>query len=127
MTLRLRPVAALGCILCHTPPRDAPTWQAPAHCGRSCCWANAVACGPRLAAHHAPPHAPAMFVVTEADAAAIRAVYQQRGEFSAAVELRRRFPGIGGNAQARECARIIAGWKPLPLRPKRMPKPPRSW
>jgi hypothetical protein len=30
-----------------------------------------------------------MFVVTEADAAAIRAVYQQRGEFSAAVELRR--------------------------------------
>jgi hypothetical protein len=26
------------------------------------------------------PHAPAMFVVTEADAAAIRAVYQQRGE-----------------------------------------------
>ena len=26
--------------------------------------------------------------------AAIRAVYQQRGEFAAAVELRRRFPGI---------------------------------
>jgi hypothetical protein len=67
-----------------------------------------------------------MFVVTEADAAAIRAVYQQRGEFSAAVELRRRFPGITDNTQAREWARIIAGWKPLPLRPvKRMPKPPR--
>ena len=32
-----------------------------------------------------------MFVVTEAEAAAIRAVYQQRGEFSAAVELRQRF------------------------------------
>jgi hypothetical protein len=31
-----------------------------------------------------------MFVVTEAEAAAIRAVYQQRGEFAAAVELRRR-------------------------------------
>jgi hypothetical protein len=63
-----------------------------------------------------------MFVVTEADAAAIRAVYQQRGEFSAAVELRRRFPGIADNAQAaRECARTIAGWKPL----ERMPKPPR--
>jgi hypothetical protein len=62
-----------------------------------------------------------MFVVTEADAAAIRAVYQQRGEFAAAVELRRRFPGITDNAQARECARTIAGWKPLPLRPvKRM-------
>jgi hypothetical protein len=46
-----------------------------------------------------------MFVVTEAEAAAIRAVYQQRGEFAAAVELRRRFPGITDNAQARECAR----------------------
>jgi hypothetical protein len=65
-----------------------------------------------------------MFVVTAADAAAIRAVFEQRGEFSVALELRRRFPGITDNAQARECARTIAGWKPL--RPvKRMPKPPR--
>jgi hypothetical protein len=46
-----------------------------------------------------------MFVVTEADAAAIRAAFEQRGEFAAAVELRRRFPGITDNAQARECAR----------------------
>ena len=44
----------------------------------------------------------------------------------AAIELRQRFPGITDNAQARECARTIAGWKPLPLRPvKRMPKVPR--
>jgi hypothetical protein len=43
-----------------------------------------------------------MFVVTEAEAAEIRVVYQQRGELSAAVELRRRFPGITDNAQARE-------------------------
>jgi hypothetical protein len=58
-----------------------------------------------------------MFSVTEAEAAAIRAVYQQRGEFAAAVELRRLFPGITDNAQARECA----GWQPL--RPvKRMPR-----
>ena len=65
-----------------------------------------------------------MFVVTEADAAAIRAVFEQRGEFAAAIELRRLFPGITDNAQARECARTIAGWKPL--RPvKRLPKPPR--
>ena len=65
-----------------------------------------------------------MFVVTEADAAAIRAIYEQRGELSAAIELRRRFPGITDNAQAQECARTIAGWKPL--RPvKRMPKVPR--
>jgi hypothetical protein len=66
-----------------------------------------------------------MFVVTEADAAAIRAVYQQRGEFSAAVELRRRFPGITDNAQARVWARAIAGWQSLPLRSvKRLPKEP---
>jgi hypothetical protein len=80
----------------------------------------------RLAARHVPPHAPGMFVVTEADAAAIRAAFAQRGEFAAAVELRRRFPGITDNAQARECARTIAGWKPLPLRPVQpLPKPPR--
>jgi len=47
-----------------------------------------------------------MFVVTEEDAAAIRAVYEQRGEFAAALELRQRFPGITDSAQARECARI---------------------
>ena len=79
-----------------------------------------------IAGHTVSPHAPAMFVVTEEDAAAIRAVYEQRGEFAAAVELRQRFPGITDNAQAQECARTIAGWKPLPLRPvKRMPKAPR--
>jgi hypothetical protein len=65
-----------------------------------------------------------MFVVSEAEAAAIRTGFEQRGEFAAAVEQRRRFPGITDNAQARECARTIAGWRPL--RPvKRMPKPPR--
>ena len=72
------------------------------------------------------PHASAMFVVTEEDEAAIRAIYEQRGEFAAALELRQRFPGITDNAQARKWARTIAGWKPLPLRPvKRMPKAPR--
>ena len=64
-----------------------------------------------------------MFVVTEAEAAAIRAVFEQRGEFAAAVELRRRFPGITDNAQARECARSIAGWQSRPL--KQLPKRPR--
>jgi len=59
-----------------------------------------------------------MFVVTEAEAAAIRAVYEQSGEFSAAVELRRLFPAITNNAQARACARTIAGWKPLPVPPR---------
>jgi len=52
------------------------------------------------------------FVVTEADAAAIRTAFEQDGEFSAAIELRRRFPGITDNAKARECARSIAGWQP---------------
>ena len=63
-----------------------------------------------------------MFVVSEVEAATIRAAYEQRGELSAAVELRRLFPGITDNAQARECARTIASWRPLPkrLRPKRL-------
>ena len=58
-----------------------------------------------------------MFTLSEVEAAAIRAVYEQRGELSAAVELRRRFPGIFSTVRARECARIIAGWKPLPPLP----------
>ena len=57
-----------------------------------------------------------MFVVSEAEAAAIRTAYEQRGEFSAAIELRRLFPGITDNARARECARTIASWRPLPKR-----------
>jgi hypothetical protein len=60
-----------------------------------------------------------MFVVTEAEAAAIRAVFEQEGEMSAAIELRRLFPGITDNAKARLHARIIAGWLPssAPVRP----------
>jgi hypothetical protein len=59
-----------------------------------------------------------MFVVTEDEAAAIRAAFEQGGEFAAAVELRRHFPGITDNVQAQECARAIAGWKPLALPPR---------
>jgi len=58
-----------------------------------------------------------MFVVTEADADAIRTVFYQEGELSAAIELRRRFQGITDNAKARACARTIAGWKPPPAPP----------
>ncbi len=67
-------------------------------------------------AHH---HALWMFVITEPDAAAIRAVFNKEGELSAVIELRRRFPGVTDNAKARACARSIAGWTPLPdrLRP----------
>jgi hypothetical protein len=55
-----------------------------------------------------------MFVVDEDTAAAIRAAMADGGEFSAAVELRRRFPGIQDNAKARTLARMIAGWPPGP-------------
>jgi hypothetical protein len=55
-----------------------------------------------------------MFIVSEEDATAIRTAYEQEGELSAAVELRRLFPGITDNAAARECVRSIARWKPLP-------------
>jgi hypothetical protein len=58
-----------------------------------------------------------MFVVNEAEAAAIRTAYEQGGELSAAVELRRLFPGITDNENARRCARSIAGWQPLPPQP----------
>ena len=57
-----------------------------------------------------------MFCVTEAEAAAIRTAFEQRGEFAAAVELRRMFRGIDDNRQARELARTIAAWKPSPTR-----------
>ncbi|WP_158921531.1 hypothetical protein [Acidisphaera sp. S103] len=63
-----------------------------------------------------------MFVVTEANAAAIRTVFEQEGEFSAAIELRRRFPGIANNEQARVQARTIAGWQPLPPPPSKSRK-----
>jgi hypothetical protein len=62
-----------------------------------------------------------MFAISEAEATAIRAVFEQRGEFAAALELRRLFPGVFNTAQARECARTIAGWKPL-RSAKRVPR-----
>jgi hypothetical protein len=78
-------------------------------------------CG-ALAADRPARHLLGMYVVTEADAAAIREAYETGGEFSAAVELRRRFPGIIDNATAREQARRIAAWTPLPPRPARRRK-----
>jgi len=59
-----------------------------------------------------------MFVVSDSEAAAIRTAFDQGGELAAAIELRRLFPGITDNARARECARTIAGWQPLP-KPRR--------
>jgi hypothetical protein len=68
-----------------------------------------VGCG----RHH---HPAGMFVVTEA--VAIRAAFDRGGELSAAVELRRLFPGVPDTATAREFARTIAAWKPLPAKPR---------
>ena len=68
----------------------------------------------RLLATWRASHMSEMFIVTEEDAAAIRAAFDQGGELSAVVELRRRFPGITDNAHARTCVRSIAGWTPLP-------------
>jgi hypothetical protein len=67
-----------------------------------------------------------MLVVTEADAAAIRAIYDRDGELSAAAGLRRLFPGVDDYAKAREWARTIAGWKPLslPVVPRRIGRRP---
>ena len=67
-----------------------------------------------------------MVTVTEAEAAVIRAAFDQGGELAAAVELRRLFPAITDNAKARECARTIAGWRPLTVRHKGplQPEPP---
>jgi hypothetical protein len=59
-----------------------------------------------------------MFRVDEITAAAIRRAYEEGGELSAAVELRRHFPGIVDNANARRCARVIAGWTPIPKLPE---------
>jgi hypothetical protein len=41
-----------------------------------------------------------MFCVSEAQASAIRTAFEQRGELSAVVELRRLFPGVGNIARA---------------------------
>jgi hypothetical protein len=66
----------------------------------------------RLPVAPLPVHADRKFSVTETEAAAIRRVFEEEGELSAMIELRRHFPGITDNAKARECARTIAGWKP---------------
>jgi hypothetical protein len=62
-----------------------------------------------------------MFTISEADAAAIRATFSQKGELAAAVELRRLFPGITDNENARACVRSIARWQPLPVQPLKKP------
>ena len=84
--------------------------------------AELLRAGAGLADTRSLPHAQAMFAITEAEAAAIRAAFEQRGELSAAIELRRLFPGVTDTAQARACAMTIAGWKRLPVPLRSMPR-----
>jgi hypothetical protein len=67
-----------------------------------------------VARHHQRAHARPMFAVDDAAAEAIRRLLDESGELAAAVEVRRLFPGIPDLAKARDCARIIASWGPLP-------------
>jgi hypothetical protein len=57
-----------------------------------------------------------MFTVDEPTAEAIRRAFDEGGELSGIVEFKRHFPLISDHAKARECVRIIAGWKPLPAK-----------
>lgn len=51
-----------------------------------------------------------MFMVDEGTAAAIRRAWEEGGELSAVVELRRHFPLITDGETARRCVRTIVGW-----------------
>ena len=57
-----------------------------------------------------------MFLVDEATADAIRRAWEEGGELSAVVELRRHFPLITDGENARRCVRAIVGWG-APRRP----------
>ena len=59
-----------------------------------------------------------MFSISDADVAAIVAASERGGQFAATVEVRRLFPGIPDNAEARRIALIIAGWEPMPANPR---------
>jgi len=64
------------------------------------------------------PLAPGMFVVDEKTAEAIRCAWDESGELPAVVELRRHYPLITDNAQARLCVRTIVGWVQRPASDK---------
>jgi len=55
-----------------------------------------------------------VFVVDEEAATAIRRAWEEGGELAGVVELRRHFPLIADNEQARRCVRAIVGWAPRP-------------
>lgn len=62
-------------------------------------------------------HVSTMFAVSQLEAEAIPRAYEDGGELSAMIELRRHFPGIVNNENARRCARTIPSWAPMPSLP----------
>ena len=54
-----------------------------------------------------------MFAVDDAAAEAIRQACDEGGELAGVVELRRHFPLLANNENARMCVRAIAAWKPI--------------
>jgi hypothetical protein len=102
-------------------PGDAPQMsERPRKGFRLPCRGLSLADALALAGRSPAAHACVMFSVDETTAEAIRQVFEESGELSAAVELRRHFLGITDNAIARLCVRAIASWTPLPPPP---PKP----
>jgi len=67
---------------------------------------------PGLASSRPGPKLFAMFVVDDATADTLHRIWQEEGELSALVELRRHFPLIADNARARLCLQAIVGWAP---------------
>ena len=62
-----------------------------------------------------------MFVVDEATAAAIRRAWEEGGELAGVVELRRHFPLIADDANARRCMRAIVAWEARPTSDQERP------
>jgi hypothetical protein len=62
----------------------------------------------------ARPQASGVFVVDDETAEAIRRAWERGGELAGVVELRRHFPLITDNANARLCVRAIVSWRSQP-------------
>jgi hypothetical protein len=113
---------AAPCRQDNDPDGDAPELTRLAHDAVSLPDGNAAALLPILGRQS---HAGEMFAVDDAAAEAIRIAFERGGELSAVAELRRHFPLITDNAQARVCVRAIASWNPLPMKLPKGPRLPR--
>lgn len=64
-------------------------------------------------------------MVSEAEAERIRHAFESGGEYSAMLQLREMFPGVSVD-QAKECARTIAGWRPIVMPPPKVRRKARA-